>query len=152
MKYAYRSVKLMPVKSASCYCLFFPCLLILLPFPLWEANETLPPPRNSTAESLLILLPRWHSAREARDWGLMPGGRKIPCKRKWQPSPVFLPGKSHGQRIQQATVHAVTKESDMTRTRTHIAFFFLFIILPPLSPIFISSQETPPPLRSLFSP
>ena len=24
--------------------------------------------------------------------------RKIPRQRKWQPTPVFLPGKSHGQR------------------------------------------------------
>ena len=24
--------------------------------------------------------------------------RKIPWRRKWQPTPVFLPGKSHGQR------------------------------------------------------
>ena len=24
--------------------------------------------------------------------------RKIPWRRKWQPIPVFLPGKSHGQR------------------------------------------------------
>ena len=24
--------------------------------------------------------------------------RKIPCRRKWQPTPVLLPGKSHGQR------------------------------------------------------
>ena len=23
---------------------------------------------------------------------------KIPWRRKWQPTPVFLPGKSHGQR------------------------------------------------------
>ena len=23
---------------------------------------------------------------------------KIPCRRKWQPTPVFLPGESHGQR------------------------------------------------------
>jgi len=23
---------------------------------------------------------------------------KIPCRRAWQPTPVFLPGKSHGQR------------------------------------------------------
>ena len=27
-----------------------------------------------------------------------PWVRKIPWKRKWQPTPVFLPGKSHGQR------------------------------------------------------
>ena len=31
---------------------------------------------------------------------------KIPWRRKWQLTPVFLPGKSHGQR---ATVHGVTK-------------------------------------------
>ena len=24
--------------------------------------------------------------------------RKIPCRRKWQPSPEFLPGESHGQK------------------------------------------------------
>ena len=27
-----------------------------------------------------------------------PGVRKIPSRRKWQPTPVFLPRKSHGQR------------------------------------------------------
>ena len=26
-----------------------------------------------------------------------PSIRKIPCRRKWQPTLVFLPGKSHGQ-------------------------------------------------------
>ena len=28
--------------------------------------------------------------------GFDPWVRKIPCRRKWQPTPVFLPGKSHG--------------------------------------------------------
>ena len=27
-----------------------------------------------------------------------PWVRKIPWRRKWQPTPVFLPGESHGQR------------------------------------------------------
>ena len=27
-----------------------------------------------------------------------PWVRKLPWRRKWQPTPVFLPGKSHGQR------------------------------------------------------
>ena len=27
-----------------------------------------------------------------------PWVRKIPCRRKWQPTPVFLPGEFHGQR------------------------------------------------------
>ena len=30
--------------------------------------------------------------------GFNPWVRKIPWKRKWQPTPVFLPGKSDGQR------------------------------------------------------
>ena len=34
----------------------------------------------------------------AGDLGLIPG--KIPRKREWQPTPVFLPGKFHGQRSQ----------------------------------------------------
>ena len=29
---------------------------------------------------------------------LDPWPEKIPWRRKWQPTPVFLPGKSHGQR------------------------------------------------------
>ena len=38
------------------------------------------------------------NAGEARDMGSTLGSRKIPWKRKWQPTPVFLPGESHGQR------------------------------------------------------
>ena len=34
----------------------------------------------------------------ARDMGSIPWVRKIPCRRKWQPTLVFLPGKSHGLR------------------------------------------------------
>ena len=30
--------------------------------------------------------------------GFYPWVGKIPWRRKWQPTPVFLPGKSHGQR------------------------------------------------------
>ena len=30
--------------------------------------------------------------------GSVPGSRKLPCRRKWQATPVFLPGKAHGQR------------------------------------------------------
>ena len=33
----------------------------------------------------------------------------IPWRREWQPTPVFLPGKSHGQRTWQATVPGVAK-------------------------------------------
>ena len=49
-----------------------------------------------------IGLPWWLSRKEPacqrrrRRFDLRVG--KIPCRRKWQPSPVFFPGKSHGQR------------------------------------------------------
>ena len=42
--------------------------------------------------------------RQAEVWGgegdaaLIPGFGKIPWRRKWQPTPVFLPEESHGQR------------------------------------------------------
>ena len=34
---------------------------------------------------------------------------KTPWRRKWQPTPVFLPGKSHGQRSWVGDVHRVAK-------------------------------------------
>ena len=34
----------------------------------------------------------------AGDAGLIPGSGRFPWRRKWQPTPVFLPGQSHGQR------------------------------------------------------
>ena len=49
---------------------------------------------------------------QCRRWkkcGFNPWVRKIPRRRKWQPTPVFLPGKSHMDRgAWQAIVHRVT--------------------------------------------
>ena len=36
--------------------------------------------------------------QETGGQGFDPWVRKIPWRRKWQLTPVFLPGKSHGQR------------------------------------------------------
>ena len=41
--------------------------------------------------------------------GFDPWVRKIPWKRKWQPTPDFLPGQFHGQRAWWVTVHGVAK-------------------------------------------
>ena len=50
----------------------------------------------------IVRLPKWLSGKEStcqcRRHRLDPWVRKIPWKRKWQPTPVFLLGKSHGQR------------------------------------------------------
>ena len=47
-------------------------------------------------------LPWWLGSKEftcnAGDMGFNPSIRKIPWRRKWHTTPVFLPGKSHGQR------------------------------------------------------
>ena len=69
-------------------------------------------------------LPRWHSGKELacqcgrpkfNSWA-----GKIPRRRKWQPAPVFLPGKSHGQRSLVCYSPWGYKELDMTeRTHTH---------------------------------
>ena len=63
-------------------------------------------------------LPRWLNGKEfvcqCKRYGFYPWVWKIPWRRKWPPTPVFLPGKSHGQRDLEGTVHGVTKESDMT--------------------------------------
>ena len=40
--------------------------------------------------------------------------RKIPWRRKWQPTPVFLPGEPHGQRSLEGYSPWDGKESDTT--------------------------------------
>ena len=39
-----------------------------------------------------------HSAGDARDAGLIPGLGRFPWRKAWQPTPVSLPGESHGER------------------------------------------------------
>ena len=46
--------------------------------------------------------------------GFDPWVRKIPWRRTWQPTPVFLPGESHGQRSLVNYSPWGCKESDMT--------------------------------------
>ena len=47
---------------------------------------------------LPTLLSCEESACQCRKWRFCPWVGKIPCRRKWQPLPVFLPGKSNGQK------------------------------------------------------
>ena len=55
--------------------------------------------------------------KEMRVWSL---GREDPWRRKWQPTPVFLPGKSHRQRNLVGYSSWGCKESDTTaRAHTH---------------------------------
>ena len=63
-------------------------------------------------------LPWWLRWRriylQCRRPGLDPSVRKIPWRRKWQPTPVFSPGESHGQRSLVGYSPRGLKESDTT--------------------------------------
>ena len=48
----------------------------------------------------------------------------IPWRRKWQPTPVFLPGKSHGQRSLASYSPWGHKESDMTEATEYEHAFY----------------------------
>ena len=79
--------------------------------------------------TLHIGLPRWLSGKETtcqcRRHRFDPWVGKIPCRKKWQPTPVFLPGKSHGQRSLAGYSPWGRKELDTTErlsTHTHTRF------------------------------
>ena len=79
------------------------------------------------------LLPRWLSSEESacqcRRGRFDPWVRKTPWRRKWQPTPVFLPGESTDRGAWRATVQGVAK------SRTQLSnFHFTSLHRPHLSP------------------
>ena len=71
-------------------------------------------------------LPKWFIGKEStwqcrrrRRHGFDPWVRKIPWRRKWQPTLVFLPGKSQGQRSLVGYSPWGCKESDTTEQTEH---------------------------------
>ena len=60
------------------------------------------------------LLSGKESIYQCRRHEFNPWVRRIPSRRKGQPTPVFLPGESHGHGAWWATVHGVPKESGTT--------------------------------------
>ena len=72
------------------------------------------------------------NTRDAGDWGFDPWVGKIPWRRKWQPTPVFLPGKLHGQK--PGKLQPKGSQSDKVEwlsTHTHwINFPVLFTLKP----------------------
>ena len=58
-------------------------------------------------------------AGDARDVGLKPWVGKIPWRRKWQPTPVFLSGESNGQRSLEGYSPRGHKKSDTTEVTEH---------------------------------
>ena len=84
-------------------------------------------PQNSVGLRMMAGggLPWWHSGRGAacqcRRHGFDPWVRKIPWGRAWQPTPVFLPGESHGQRsLGGLPSMGIPKESDTTERLNNV--------------------------------
>ena len=65
------------------------------------------------------------SACNVGDLGLIPGTGKIPQRRKWLPTPVFLPGESMDREAWQTTSPWGHKESDKTEQLILSLFFYL---------------------------
>ena len=63
---------------------------------------------NQGASQVALVAPSYGARRHKR----LPG--KIPWRRAWQPTPVFLPGESNGQRNLAGYSPKDCKESDMT--------------------------------------
>ena len=70
------------------------------------------------------------SCRRYKRHGFDPWVGKIPWRREWQSTPIFLPGKFHGQRSLMGCSPWSWKELDMTEWLTLSLFFFplLFIL------------------------
>ena len=71
----------------------------------------------------IIGLPPWLSGEEftcnVGDVGLIPGLRKIPWRRAWQPTLVFSPGESHEQKSLVGYSPMSHKALDMTEAAEH---------------------------------
>ena len=74
----------------------------------WKAGSWVPPCSSDGKES----------ACNVGDLGSIPESGRFPWRRKWQPTPVFLPGESHGRRSLAGYSPWGFKELDTTEQLT----------------------------------
>ena len=79
--------------------------------------------------------------------GLIPWVGKIPWRRKWQPTPVFLPEKFHGHRILLGYSPWGCKESDMTERLSMPA---TLLVIPFVERVLSSSVKTVMWIHEIF--
>ena len=73
-------------------------------------------------------LSQWRVCLQCWRPGFYPWFGKIPWRRKWQPTPVFLPGEFHGQRSLVGYSPWDHKELDTTEQLTFHFHFILVLI------------------------
>ena len=87
------------------------------PFSLPETDMKYLVQESCSGDFGIIFLTNWGNSGISRLENLTKDrGEKILWSRKWQPTPVFLPGESHGQR---SLAGYSSKESDSTERLTH---------------------------------
>ena len=71
------------------------------------------------------------------------GKGKIPWRRKWQPTPILLPGKSHGQGSLEGYSPQGCKELDMTeRLSTKNCLWFGKLHTPTSNPVLVKQNQS----------
>ena len=86
----------------------------------------LPSDWSACLDIYMVGPPWWLSGKESAcntgDPGSIPGSGRFPWRRKWQPTPVFLLGESHGQRSLAGYSPWGHKESDTIEWLCHVDF------------------------------
>ena len=67
------------------------------------------------------------TAGDAGDVGSIPGSGRFPWKNEWQPTPVFFPGESHGQRSLPDNVQKFAK--CQTQVKQHAVLIIFTIVV-----------------------
>ena len=73
---------------------------------------------GGTSQVALVVKNLPANAGDVRRCRFDPWVRKIPWRRAWHPTPVFLHGESHGQRSLGAIVHGVAKSRTRLKPRS----------------------------------
>jgi len=67
------------------------------------------------------------NAGDVRNVSSIPGLGRFPWRKAWQPTPVFLPGQSHGQRSLAGYSPWGHKELDSTMQASACISFYFFV-------------------------
>ena len=105
----FRSEKSKAVKCSAC---IYWALFVYQAFVL--RNSYLCSKYLSNKKGLLWWLSAKESVCQCREWELYPWFRKIPQRRKWQHTPVFLPGRAHGWTEEPGRLYSIGLQESHT--------------------------------------
>ena len=100
------------------------------------------------ASQVMLVVKNPPAKAEDKRHGFDPCVRKIPWRRAWQPTPVFLPGESYGQRTLAGYRPWGHKESDTTKATEHTCTWLLSCRVV----LFCSSEDNTEPTCPILHP